>query len=436
MVAVSCPSASLCVAVDDSGDVFASSNPGIGIWRQTAHVAVPGLGSQPKAIACPSTRLCVMTADGGLVFTSTNPGVSGASWKRAHVDTLPQPRTPPGLNGLDAISCPSARQCIAVDAAGYAFSSVNPTGGRGAWHVNRIDPLPRRLGGNLNGISCPTARLCVAVDDKGAMSSTDPMRGLSAWHRVGLHRRNVDNLHTVSCPSARLCVILAGTSRVLTSTRPTGGARAWKAVHVPFGSYSSLSCPSVRLCVAATYLGKVVSSTRPTGGTRAWRRADLGGPSFSPQMVSCPSSALCVAVGSQSAVSSVNPTGGSGAWRSVGLYYPVVTPPTLNGIACATAQLCVAVDDGGSVISSNNPTGGQTAWTRQTADSVALNAVSCTSAPLCVAVDSAGAVSFPATRPALPRCGAAPWSTPAISSSRCRVRRSSCALRQTTPATW
>jgi hypothetical protein len=60
---------------------------------------------------------------------------------------------------------------------------------------------------------------------------------------------------------------------VVTSANPAGGASAWKAATVdalnPF--LNGISCPSTALCVAVDFTGNVVTSTKPTGGASAWK---------------------------------------------------------------------------------------------------------------------------------------------------------------------
>jgi hypothetical protein len=67
---VSCPSVSLCVAVDELTDVVTTTNPtgGPGAWTVTV---VPALGL--RSVSCPSVSLCVAVDDSGNVVTSTNP---------------------------------------------------------------------------------------------------------------------------------------------------------------------------------------------------------------------------------------------------------------------------------------------------------------------------------------------------------------------------
>src|SRR3954452_22435733 len=63
LVALSCPSASLCVAVDASGNALTSTDPtaGASAWRLTP----TGSGDRLVNISCPSPSLCVAIDGGG-----------------------------------------------------------------------------------------------------------------------------------------------------------------------------------------------------------------------------------------------------------------------------------------------------------------------------------------------------------------------------------
>ena len=101
-----------------------------------------------------------------------------------------------------------------------------------------------------------------------------------------------------SCPSARLCVATDGTPRIVTSTNPTGGRRAWAAGMVgSFGFIADIACPSTSLCVATgadSGLDGFYTSTDPAGaGTWSFGTIDPDGSDLTG--VSCPSARLCVA---------------------------------------------------------------------------------------------------------------------------------------------
>lgn len=158
---ISCPTVSLCVLGDYSGDVVASANPtaGSGAWS-TARI--DDQGSPLVGVSCPAATLCVAVDTGGNAFVSTNPTGGLDAWKRTHL-------TPTGPDGypypLTGVSCGGRSLCVAVDANGNAYTSTYLTGGAGAWTAAHIDSS--NVSTYLNGISCPSTHLCVAVDDAG-----------------------------------------------------------------------------------------------------------------------------------------------------------------------------------------------------------------------------------------------------------------------------
>src|SRR2546423_7722423 len=79
-------------------------------------------------------------------------------------------------------------------------------------------------------------------------------------------------LSGISCPGTSLCVAVAR-GGILTSRRPTGGARRWNLATVAKGALlTDISCPTRSLCVAVDRPGDVVTSTRPTAPA-AWKVA-------------------------------------------------------------------------------------------------------------------------------------------------------------------
>ena len=122
-------------------------------WRSPAlidPVAPPAGGALP-GVSCPSTSLCVAVDGAGNVIASQDPAGSAAGWSLAHVDSSP----------LVALSCPSVSLCVAVDAAGDVVASTNPAGGAAAWTVSSV-PGARLPGPGVSGLSCQSASLCVA----------------------------------------------------------------------------------------------------------------------------------------------------------------------------------------------------------------------------------------------------------------------------------
>ena len=408
--AMSCASASLCVAGDDGGNVMASTNPAGGAAAWTTPTNIDGL-HKITAVSCPSISLCVAVDNVGSVLASRTPTATAPSW------TL-TPNVDPGTY-LTALSCPSVSLCVAVDTGGYVTTSTNPAGGASAWS----SPV-RLVAATIQGLTCPSVSLCVAVDSTGRIiTSTKPTGGLSAWKATTIYRAGTGSFDGISCPSTKLCVAIGGGangSDAVTSVNPTGGTSAWKTTAInafPNGD-SSVSCASASLCVVGG-AGAVAVSTNPTGGTGAWPATMLGAQNGTAYALACPSVSLCVTSqynGTNEAdghiLASTHPTGGTNAWTDV----QVDSVDALSGISCPSSGLCVAADQFGKVTSSTDPTGPAAAWSTTDVDSANGNSiagmVSCVSASLCVRVDTGGDIATSIN----PGNGGSPWTSANVGS--------------------
>jgi hypothetical protein len=332
ITAVSCPSPSLCIAGDGSGDILSSTNPagGKSAWSMTS--ISPTDGPTVTQISCPSTSLCLGLGDTLLNYTDPTGGTS--AWAQSDID--PQ-------NILGTLSCPSVSLCVATD-VGDILTSTDPTGGPGDWAKTPIGQSTIAY-----GMSCPSVSLCVATATQGdILSSTNPTGGASAWATTPIDQGN-DGV--ISCPSVSLCVAAAPEGTILTSTDPTGGASAWTATPIDqeHNEYvSAISCPSVTLCVA-TDGGTILTSTDPAGGVGVWSKASVDQGSAITS-ISCPSISLCVA-GDQNGdiLTSTDPTGGANAWNIAA----VDTPPCASQSSqCTYDQLYVHDDQGTRAVDS------------------------------------------------------------------------------------
>jgi hypothetical protein len=400
--AISCPTVSLCVRVDWSGNVVASTNPtgGPSAWTAPANID-PGVGDLMVGVTCSPGGLCVAFDEQGNAIVSTNPTGGASAWS-APVQVLPE--------GLQAMSCPSSTLCVGTGGYGAGnpgdvVTSTNPTGGASAWASATVD------GSNeISGISCPSVSLCVAIDNAGnVVTSTNPTGGAAAWTAAGLGVGA--SLQRISCPSTSLCVAYDNGPRVFTSTNPAAGASAWSGPVLgdfPSAFPDDLSCASAALCVAADEGGNVVTTTTPTAG--AWTTTLVDG--INPlKGISCPSASLCVGVdGAGNIATSTNPTSPASTWSDASSVDPPGTlgydgDNGLTGVSCPATTLCVAVDANGNVVTSSNPAGGASTWHVANIASDSLPGVSCASATLCVAVDSGGSI-YSSTNPA---GGASAW---------------------------
>ncbi|HET9125338.1 MAG TPA: hypothetical protein VFN65_10675 [Solirubrobacteraceae bacterium] len=298
-----------------------------------------GHGSPLTGISCPTSSMCVAVDEAGEVISSTDPRGGSAAWNAVAL-------TPALLVGnLVGVSCATTTMCVAIDAnTGQAFSTADPTGGAAAWQATTIEP--QQLGGGpvavLQSVSCPSASLCVAVDDAGdVFTTTDPLGG-GPWQMASVNEGN--QLDGVWCPSAALCVAVG--VGFATSTDPSGGASAWRSTSA-LGA-QTVSCAGSHLCVAVDGNGNGYVTTDPTGGPQAWRQQvaiDRVFP-FSPLTgISCPATSLCVAVNaSGDAVSSTDPT--AGAWAS----QAIDSASGLAAVSCPDVTTCLAADGAGDVV--------------------------------------------------------------------------------------
>ena len=338
------------------------------------------IGRSLSAVSCPSESLCVAVDAEGNVLTSTEPANSAGAWTVTHVDDFEYEETcestpcgvpRPSPASFEGIACPTTSLCIAWDQLGDIFASTDPTGGATAWSGFKIAPRY-----SFSAMACPTTSLCVATGTEEVFTSIDPAGGAGAWHsasvdvgpcpyqaHAGCHGFS-RNIGTVSCPSASLCVAADWDGDVLTTSEPANAA-AWHVEYVDHevrpsflakssqAGIGAMTCPDSSHCIASDDSGNVLTSMDPTGGTAAWKLARFES-DFAANSVplSCPSVTRCVRGVDQ--ILSLKPdslavnydTFGGGEWNPVSIvsgFIPIA-------ISCPSEQLCVSVNDTGGVI--------------------------------------------------------------------------------------
>jgi hypothetical protein len=204
------------------------------------------------AVSCPSSGLCVAVDNGGKAFVSTDPaGGSTSAWKISAVAGA--------TSGFSGVSCPDIELCVGI-AGGNILSTTDPTGGAGAWKM----ATPAGSSSSISSVSCPSTSFCVVASDQ-LFISTDPSGGGTAWKKVsGVLNGDTE---TVACASSTVCVASDVALDLATSSNPTGGAATWTSSYVPPDSPRNslgigLSCGGLNLCVA-TGDDDIISSTKP-----------------------------------------------------------------------------------------------------------------------------------------------------------------------------
>jgi hypothetical protein len=399
---VSCSSAAACTAVG-----FASRRgPLVERWNGSRWL----MQRTPKAgilngVSCTSRKVC--TAVGSFAGATLAERWNGARWS---IERTANPMPPSNnsnstysiANGLNSVSCASARACIAV---GSSSTDSQATGGSGyestttallaeswngaRWAIRRT-PEAKPLGQDvtvipeLTGVSCTSRRACTAVGPY-ANAAALPVTLAERWD---------------------------GASWTVQSTpNPRGEAGSSKG-----GTLAGVSCSSTTACTAVGYFDTLANSfdnevtlaerwngvawtVQSTPNPKAGTDNELSG-------VSCTSATACTAVGSF-----VNQQGNALtlAERFDGRRWTIQrTPnppgagdPELSGVSCTSATACTAV---GSYINNSNASDAPlaerwdgTSWTIQSTtptspggEDAVLNAVSCTSATACTAVGVSG----------------------------------------------
>jgi hypothetical protein len=240
--AVSCAPSGLCVAVDGHGRAFANADPGASAWSPAT---VPDESKPLSGVSCPSSSLCVAVGEGGDIATSTSPA-SGA-WVLSS--------THPG-DTLTGVSCASQTLCVALDSGGDVLASGAPTGDSAEWPAQRIDAT------ELSADSCSADTTCVAIDAGGdALASADPLASAATWSITPVD--GGEQLAGVSCVASGLCVGVDARGKAQASDDPTAAIPVWSESSADTGALTGVSCLPGGFCLAVDAGGHAVAGRVP-----------------------------------------------------------------------------------------------------------------------------------------------------------------------------
>ena len=273
---VSCPTAQVCVAVDEAGRALT--------WRSGAWISsqTVSAGSTLTAISCPSTRSCVATSYSGLGLT-----YNGKSWGT--------PQTV-GAPATYALSCATRSFCGAVGATSYAGQpSIVATYNGVSWGSSATQP--GNLQDRLLDISCPRAGRCTALNLNGQILTLSSGR----WSQ----RRGAvaPGGTALACPQISFCMAVGITLKgpsVGTPWDSTWNGARWSAATLVPGmgrtAGLSISCPTSTQCTVVGLNGR---SAQWGGSGWAPPTTVFPGGSLATVDVSCPTTTFCMAVNSQ-----------------------------------------------------------------------------------------------------------------------------------------
>lgn len=199
---VSCPTATFCAVVDNTGHTAVMRN---GSWLPPQAFAEGGPGpvslyqAGRVGITCLNNSFCAAVV-----------GTAVLDWDGTTWTEEPDPWTVTSPTGPTAIACPSTHLCAIL-----AGPSLWVRNGQGWTPGGAIDP-----GGVLNAVSCPTATFCLATDTSGRAltwngSSWSPPRQV-----VPQAVQYPGGGTSLSCPTASFCMVINGDGDYATYTAP------------------------------------------------------------------------------------------------------------------------------------------------------------------------------------------------------------------------
>jgi hypothetical protein len=334
-----------------------------------------------RAVSCPSATTCIAVGrsvnKAGKVFPLVE-AWDGTSWS-----VQPTPSLPPYVHGvLNGVSCPSATTCIAVgnsvDSAGQFLPLVEAWDGT-SWSIQSTTTLPPPDGyGILRGVSCTSASACTAVGSVAGIDFGSQRTLAERWDGTSWSVQSTPNptgatasgLDGVSCTSPTACTAIGGAVR-------KGGASvlmaevwngtSWSLQSLPgapagvFPQLNAISCSSATACTAVGYsYTSSPNGSNPVYRTLAerwdgtiWVIQSTPNPTGSLYGilagVSCPAPTNCTAVGSiqsstPSAIVTLAERWNGTSWSIQSTPNPAnPTMAVLNGVSCTSATACTAV---------------------------------------------------------------------------------------------
>lgn len=401
---VSCPTATLCVAVgatDTNGTIVRSTTGGAHWWNTNVPESADN-GTLP-GVACPSATECIATintfAGGGTPgqFLVSNDG--GQAWRTV--------TGPPKQYGLGGIACPTTRLCYATSAAGGPHGSIVPgivvsNDGGASWYNQPVAGANELIGSNLQGIACASVSTCIALGTTNG-GSTLVYRTADGhqWSRVGFPTGV--QASAVACPSADVCEVIGRQGSKLYAGRSLNAGITWQSQALPPGrlfSNNAIACSSVAVCEVVGSSGSHPGwAFRTDDGGSSWTSEALPASDSDMQSIACESVTRCVATGAPYiSPGDTNPTAGakSAMTTDSGVEWTVAgnfEGTALGTVACADSEDCLATADGGSTTGHEalaTTDGGRT-WAI-TPMEVSVRSLSCPSVTFCVGVSSIGLI--------------------------------------------
>jgi len=321
---VSCGSTSDCVAFgySDSATAIYTTDGG-------AHWTADTLNERLSGVSCASGSQCVVVSEGASPILVSADG--GATWN---------PATVPAGAAVQAVSCPSRTECVAVGpSATNAPTMLTSSDGGQTW--SSATP-PSGVNSIIDSVSCGTPTTCIAIGPSAAAWSNN---GGQTWTATTLPSSVLAVYHASCSPSSTTCVATgistAADGPIVLYSGNSG--QSWAVGTLPSGTQATdgVACVTGTLChvvgSATTQPGAAAPaffSTANSGVT--WTNATVPNGVAPLLSLSCPTAVRCYAI---SGLADLVVTGNGGmSWS------PLTPPPgvtSLESIACSSASSCL-----------------------------------------------------------------------------------------------
>jgi photosystem II stability/assembly factor-like uncharacterized protein len=199
-------------------------------------------------------------------------------------------------------------------------------------------------------IACASTTMCVAVGQAGAISTTS--NGGATW--TTQNSGVTSDLFGVACPTVITCYAVGSSTQIL---KTIDGGTTWTPQATPLsgGYMESISCPSATTCYATGTSfsdGGGGGFVLKTIDGSAWTESVVGITTSNIQVdmygISCPTSAVCYAVGDFGMVAA---TADGGATWGAFTNLPANLPSTIFlGVACPNTANCYIVGESGMIV--------------------------------------------------------------------------------------
>jgi photosystem II stability/assembly factor-like uncharacterized protein len=369
--------------VIDAGSPVAGAATPTSSWSTQAN---DGPNIQVIGVSCPTTSMCVAVGAAGDAYTTIGSSSAQSGAIEVTTDggaTWHAQAEPSGQGILQGVSCGSSSDCVAF---GYTDSAtaIYTTDGGAHWTADTLNE-------RLSGVSCASGSQCVVVSE-GASPILVSADGGATWNPATVPAGA--GVQAVSCPSTTECVAVGPSStNAPTMLTSSDGGRTWSSATPPSGVNSiidSVSCGTPTTCIA---IGPSAAAWSNNGG-QTWTATTLPSSVLAIYHASCsPSSTTCVATGISTAADGpiVLSSGNSGQSWAVGTL-PSGTQAT-DGVACVTGTLCHVVgsattQSGAAAPAFLSTVNSGVTWTNTTVPNgvAPLLSISCPTAMRCYAV--------------------------------------------------